>query len=176
VKLASADVIHSFWVPNLFGKRDLVPGMDNVITFTPARVGRWRGQCAEFCGLQHARMALDVIVEPREEFERWRAQQLGTAEPAAVRGQEAGQAVFFARACNLCHTVRGTPAAGGVGPDLTHVASRRSIAAGATTTTRDALARWIANPHAIKPGVHMPATSLPSGELDALVGFLEGLK
>ena len=152
----------------------LIPNQTNENWLQASRAGIYRGQCAEYCGQQHAHMALLVVADEPADFQKWWDDQLASAKSA--EGQMKTAENLFTVRCGACHTVRGTPAAGGVGPDLTHVASRRSIAAGATTITRDALARWIANPHAIKPGVHMPATSLPSGELDALVGFLEGLK
>jgi cytochrome c oxidase subunit 2 len=176
VKLASADVIHSFWVPNLFGKRDLVPGVDNAVTFAPARLGTWRGQCAEFCGLQHAHMALFVTIESKAEFERWREEQAAPATASTSSDAQAGHAIFFSRSCNVCHTIRGTPATGEVGPDLTHFASRQWMAAGVVRNSRAALERWITNPHDVKPGVHMPSTSAAKDELDRLVAFLESLK
>jgi cytochrome c oxidase subunit 2 len=176
VELASADVIHSFWVPNLLGKRDLVPGVQNAVTFTPAQVGTWRGQCAEFCGLQHARMALYVVVESKDDFARWRSEQATEAGTSSDLGVEAGQAIFFARGCNICHAIRGTPANGQVGPDLTHLASRQWLAAGAVPMSREALGRWVTDPHAFKPGVHMPASRLDPGDSDKLSAFLESLK
>lgn len=175
IRLASADVIHSLWVPNLFGKQDLIPGIDNAVELVASRPSVLRGQCAEFCGLQHAHMALTVVVQSKAEFDAWAAAQRQPAQPPADDKRRAGQAVFAARSCPVCHSVRGTDAAGAVGPDLTHVASRRRIASGLLPMTRSALASWIADPHAHKPGVHMPATPLEPHDAEALLDYLEGL-
>lgn len=176
LELAAADVIHSFWVPNLAGKQDMIPGRDNVLAFTPNRAGTYRGQCAEFCGLQHAHMALQVVVEPPEAFDRWRAAQL--AEATAPEGAEeaAGRAVLEGKACGACHTVRGTTAAGTLGPDLTHVGGRRTIAAGMLPVTRGSLAAWIADPQTIKPGNNMPMVPLSADELQAVSAYLVRLR
>ena len=140
------DVIHSFWVPNLAGKQDLIPGRLNQLTFTASRPGRYRGQCAEFCGLQHAHMAMLVVADEPHEFERWRERQIATAPAAATPEQDRGRQVFTEKACAACHAIRGTPAAGTLGPDLTHVAGREYIGAGVMPTTRGSLAAWIADP------------------------------
>ncbi len=176
IELSAADVIHSFWVPNLAGKQDLIPGRGNEVNFTVERAGIYRGQCAEFCGLQHARMAFMVIADEPAAFEAWRAAQLA---PAAVRtGAEeaAGRQVFVARACSACHTVRGTPAGGTLGPDLTHVASRRTIGAGLLQTTRGSFAAWIADPQTLKPGNTMPMVALSADELKAVSAYMASLE
>ncbi|MBO1075504.1 cytochrome c oxidase subunit II [Roseomonas marmotae] len=176
LELAAADVIHSFWVPNLAGKQDMIPGRDNTLVFTPHQAGTFRAQCAEFCGLQHARMALRVVVEPPEAFERWRETQLAEATPPRTPEEEAGRRVLEEKACAACHTVRGTAAAGTLGPDLTHVGGRQTIAAGMLPTTRGSLAAWIADPQTIKPGNNMPMVPLTAGELHAVSAYLTSLK
>ncbi|MFE1599574.1 cytochrome c oxidase subunit II [Methylobacterium sp. ID0610] len=175
LQLVGADVIHSFWVPSLAGKMDMIPGRDNELSFTAERPGTYRGQCAEFCGLQHAHMAVLVVAEPPDRFAAWRRAQLGAA---ASREGEAGRgrAVFLSKPCAACHTVRGTPAAGTLGPDLTHVASRRTIAAGLLPTTPGALAAWVADPQTIKPGSTMPMVSLSPEELRAVTAYLASLR
>lgn len=176
IDLQSRDVIHSFWVPSLHGKMDLVPGRTNAIVMRAERPGVYRGQCAEFCGIQHARMGLLVIVHERDEFEQWlAAQRLPGAEPVTA-AQEKGREVFLTRQCAVCHTIRGTGAFGRVAPDLTHLASRRTLAAATIPNTRGHLAGWIADPQAIKPGNLMPPSGLPSDELTALVAYLESLR
>ncbi|MBC6982564.1 cytochrome c oxidase subunit II [Caulobacter sp. 17J80-11] len=176
IELASDDVIHSFWIPNLAGKTDLIPGRTNRMAITPRRAGRFRGQCAEFCGFQHAHMALDVTVEPEAAFEAWRARQLAPAAAPADPQRAYGQQVFQAKACAMCHAIAGTQAGSRNGPDLTHVASRRTLAAGALPYSKGALAGWIANPQALKPGTNMPAVRLSADEQAALVAYLDGLK
>jgi cytochrome c oxidase subunit 2 len=176
VKLQSDDVIHSFWVPNLHGKKDLIPGRESTIQFRADRPGVYRGQCAEFCGLQHAKMAFLVIAEAPEQYERWadaqRASAPAPADPAAARGLE----VFTSRTCAMCHAIQGTTAQGQRAPDLTHVAGRQTLGAGTLPNTRDHLAGWITDPQSYKPGVNMPAHPLPSADLEALVTYLETLK
>jgi len=176
VELAASDVIHSFWAPNLAGKQDLIPGRDNALSFTVDQPGLYREQCAEFCGLQHAHMAMLIVAEPAASFDAWRDGQI--AEPPAPNDAEqaAGRLVFTGKACAACHTVRGTPAAGTLGPDLTHVGSRRTIAAGMLPTTRGSLAAWIADPQTIKPGNNMPMVPLTADELNALAAYLASLK
>lgn len=174
--LASNDVIHSFWTPNLNGKIDLVPGRENHLLITPHRVGEYRGQCAEFCGLQHAHMALAVTVETPARFEAWRARQLQPAPEPSTPETARGRAVFQNAACSNCHRIDGTQAAGRLAPNLTHVASRKMLAAGALTYSRGALQGWIANPKALKPGTTMPAVRLTSAELNALSAYLDTLK
>jgi len=176
IELSAADVIHSYWVPNLAGKQDLIPGRSNDLTFVASRPGTYRGQCAEFCGLQHAHMALLVIAEPSSVFDEWRTAQLQAARPAETVEQQAGQAFFTSQACGACHTVRGTSAAGTLGPDLTHVASRRTIAAGLLPTTRGSLAAWIADPQTIKPGNNMPMVTMTADQLRAVSAWMGELR
>ena len=175
-ELRSTDVIHSLWAPSLNGKRDLIPGNENSIWFQADSAGEYRGQCAEFCGHQHAKMAFLVIAQPPDSFSAWLVRQRDTAmtptDSVALRGQE----VFLASSCVMCHAIGGTPAGSRIGPDLTHLASRRTIAAGTLPNTRGNLAGWIVNPQAIKPGVRMPATQLDSKDLQALLTYLESLK
>jgi cytochrome c oxidase subunit 2 len=174
--LKSGDVIHSFWVPNLAGKKDLIPGQQNELTFSADRPGSYRGQCAEFCGLQHAKMALRVIAEPSQDFEAWRDRQLQPAMEVNDPSASAGRQVFERKACILCHTIRGTKAGGRYGPDLTHFGSRETIAAGTLPNDRDHLKRWIANPQAFKPGTKMPQVPLDEDELNAISAYLGALK
>jgi cytochrome c oxidase subunit 2 len=176
IQLAAADVIHSFWVPSLAGKQDLIPGRDNEIAFIARRSGIYRGQCAEFCGFQHARMAVFVMAEEPEAFETWRRSQLQEAVTPSGNEQQTGQKVFAARACSTCHTIRGTSAAGKLGPDLTHIASRKAIAAGVLENTRGSLAAWIADPQTIKPGNNMPMVPLSADELNALSAYMTSLR
>jgi cytochrome c oxidase subunit 2 len=176
VELNSQDVIHSFWVPALQGKRDLVPGLKNRLWLRADRAGIYRGECAEFCGHQHAKMAFMVIAEPQADFDRWYAAQQRPAAPPTDSLRAQGLATFEGRACAVCHQIRGTRAAGHVAPDLTHLASRLTIAAGALPNRRGHLGGWITDPQSIKPGTRMPPNSLPPGELHALLAYLEGLK
>jgi cytochrome c oxidase subunit 2 len=175
VELGSNDVIHSFWVPNLAGKMDVIPGRINTIDLSPDRLGWFRGQCAEFCGLQHAHMALDVKVESQADFDAWLSAQSRPAaaivDPVAIRGMQ-----VVGTECAACHTIRGTQATGRAGPDLTHLADRRRFAAGTLAFNRGNLEGWIAQPQAIKPGTLMPATSLDPTQADAVARYLETLK
>jgi cytochrome c oxidase subunit 2 len=176
ISLRATDVIHSFWVPNLHGKQDLIPGRDTSIHVLPERTGVFRGQCAEFCGAQHARMAFDVTVESPEDFERWRgAQRQPALEPRSAQAMQ-GREVFMRSACVMCHAVRGTLAAASVAPDLTHLASRRSLAAGTLPNNSGSLAGWLADPQGVKPGAHMPYVGLEPQELLALVAYLGELQ
>ncbi len=177
IHLLSADVIHSFWVPSLGGKLDMMPGRGTRLTLRPTRAGRFNGVCAEYCGASHALMAFSVVVEPRADFDRWLARQSAPADspphPAAARGRDA----FAASGCGSCHAVRGTSADGVLGPDLTHVGGRRSLAALTLHNDPAALARWIAHPDRVKPGALMPAFDmLPRDDLRALAAYLEGLQ
>lgn len=157
--LPTADVIHSLWVPELQVKVDHVPGSDNRMWVEADRAGRFRGQCAEFCGLQHARMAFEVVALPAGEFDDWLdAQADDAAEPTDAAARE-GQEILEASSCAGCHTVRGTSAEGDLGPDLTHLASRETIGAGLVPLTRENLADFIADPQDDKPGVTMPPLS-----------------
>ncbi len=176
IHLRSPDVIHSFWVPNLHGKQDLIPGRDTNINLHPTRIGVFRGQCAEFCGAQHANMALYVVVESQQDFDRWRSGELQVAREPADSMAAQGRDRFMTSACVLCHTIRGTDAAGVSGPDLTHVASRASLAAGTLRYSRANLAAWIADPQGIKPGNHMPRVELDPTGLQSIITYLDGLK
>ncbi|HEX6643230.1 MAG TPA: cytochrome c oxidase subunit II [Gemmatimonadales bacterium] len=174
--LYSDDVIHSLWVPSLQGKMDLIPGRRTVLWLQADSAGTYRGQCAEYCGLQHARMALHVHAMPPAEYEEWaRLQRRPAAERADSAGRE-GARIFLASGCILCHTVRGTPAGGRLGPDLTHLASRTTLAGGILPNTRGNLMGWIANPQALKPGSRMPSVPLAPDTLHAIVHFLMGLE
>ncbi len=172
--LESADVAHSFWVPRLAGKTDLIPNRRNTTWIDPHEPGTYLGQCAEFCGMEHALMLLRVIVEPRGEFDQWvSSQQRPVAfEPSVAHGRE----VFESTACVNCHTVRGTVADGRFGPDLTHLMSRETLASGAATNTPGHLKIWIKDPSVIKPGVLMPAMNLNDRDLDDVAGYLATLR
>ena len=174
--LEGDDVIHSFWVPSLAGKQDLIPGRLNELTIRADRAGTYRGQCAEFCGLQHAHMAFLVIAEQPDDFEHWAEAQRAPATETSDDATATGREVFMAKACAGCHTIRGTQAAGTPGPDLTHVGGRRSIAAGLFETTRGSLAAWIADPQTLKPGNNMPLVPLTPDELRAVSAYLASLK
>jgi cytochrome c oxidase subunit 2 len=176
LSLESADVIHSFWVPSLAGKQDLIPGHNNSIELLAQRPGLYRGQCAEFCGLQHAHMGLLVVAEPADAFEKWQAGQRAAAPQPQENDRAKGAQVFVSKPCALCHTIRGTQAGGTVGPDLTHLGSRAYIGADVLPLTRGSLAAWIADPHGVKPGVNMPPVHLGPDELNAVTSYLIGLK
>lgn len=176
IRASSRDVIHSFWVPNLHGKIDLVPGRTNTIWIQADRAGEFRGQCAEFCGIQHARMAFLVIAEPEPAFDAWVAAYLQPATSPMTEQARLGEQVFTEAQCSMCHTIRGTGAWGQVAPDLTRIGNRRTLAAATLPNTRGNLAGWIADPQHIKPGNHMPATALDGERLQALLDYLEGLK
>ncbi|HEX3429483.1 MAG TPA: cytochrome c oxidase subunit II [Rhizomicrobium sp.] len=173
--LEASDVIHSLWIPDLMGKQDLIPGRNNTLTVEADRAGLYRAQCAEYCGLQHAHMALYVFAEPEKQFEAWRGHQLAPARPPASGKAWQGYRVFLA-ACAGCHTVRGTDAGGQLGPDLTHFGSRAAIAAGELHNTQDNLSNWLADPQSIKPGNYMPRVPLSDGDRAAVVAYLQGLK
>jgi len=176
IALKSADVIHTFWVPSLHGKKDMLPGRSTELALRADRPGTYRGACAEFCGLQHALMAFSVTVQPQEGYEAWRAAQAAPARtPDTVEGQR-GRALFESLDCAGCHTVRGTAAAGTLGPDLTHVGSRPVLAAGTVPRTREHLAAWIVDPQSLKPGSTMPASRLDPRQVADLVAYLEGLR
>ena len=176
IKVTSPDVIHSVWVPNLNGKRDLVPGYVSTHWFTADTAGTYRGQCAEFCGLQHAKMALYIIAEPRVKFAAWLAAASTPHEPPTDSTLLYGQRVFMSGGCAVCHTISGTEARSNVGPDLSHFKSRSTIAAGTLANNRANLTSWIANPQAIKPGTRMPPSPLTPVQLNALVSYLETLR
>ena len=176
IKLVSHDVIHSFWVPNIAGKKDLIPGHHNEIMIRADRPGIYRSQCAEFCGIEHAKMAMFVIAEPPDQFASWIARQRTPPATPADTLAARGELVLQASACVMCHNVGSTRAAGSLGPDLTHFASRRTIGAGILPNTPGNLAGWIVDPQTIKPGVHMPANALSSSDLQALVAYLRTLQ
>jgi len=174
LSLEGPDVIHSFWVPQLGGKRDVIPGRVNRLTLVPERPGEYWGQCAEFCGASHANMGLRVFVDTPEEFARWLAAQRATpAEPTGLAAE--GKAIYARSACVGCHTVRGV-SAGVLGPDLTTFGSRTTLGAGLRPNTLDNLTAWIRDPAAIKPGVKMPALGLGEAEARAVAAYLAGLK
>lgn len=177
LELTSADVVHSLWIPSLAGKIDLLPERRNEFWLQADVAGVYRGQCAEFCGVQHANMALEVVALPRAAFDDWarrmaEEQRAPPGEPSARRGHD----VFFAAGCDACHAIAGTAARGRLGPDLTHLASRRMLAAATVPNEPSVLRRWLRAPQRIKPGNRMPATDLPDAELDALVAFLTSLE
>ena len=174
--LRANDVIHSFWVPNLSGKKDLIPGKINTIWLQADKPGVYRGQCAEYCGLQHAKMALWVVAEPQEQFNAWRQNQTQTSMPAVTDSQKRGQQVFLSSTCVMCHAINGTPAGSNIGPNLTHVASRNMIAAATMTNTREHLAQWIKDPQSVKPGNRMPQNNFNEADLQALLDYLQSLK
>lgn len=174
LQLLSADTDHSFWVPRLAGKTDLIPNHPNIMWIDPHETGVYLGQCAQYCGTQHAKMLLRVSVDSPEDFAAWvRAQQQPAAQDAAAI---AGRRVFESNACMNCHAVAGTPANGCFGPDLTHLMSRATIAAGAAENTHNNLRLWIRDPSAIKPGSLMPAMQLSDADLDAVVSYMETLR
>jgi len=174
ITLESADVIHSFWIPQLAGKTDVIPGKTNRTWVEPRTPGTYVGQCAEFCGVQHAWMLLRVTVHPRDEFDRWVAAQRAVAADAP--GGRTGRDVFTSVACISCHTVRGTPANGVFGPDLTHLMSRATLGAGVAPNTPETLRAWVKDPAVLKPGARMPAMNLSGDQLDQLVAYLTTLR
>lgn len=176
LELHAADVIHSLWLPNLHGKRDLIPGHTSHLVLRPTRPGRYDGHCAEFCGLQHARMELSVTVEPPEVFSRWLTQQRRPAAVPAAPDARRGAELFARGPCALCHNVVGSEASASAGPDLTHVASRPFLAAGALPNSPLNLRNWLSDPQAFKPGAQMPPTGLRADQLDDLVAYLETLR
>jgi cytochrome c oxidase subunit 2 len=173
--LNSNDVIHSFWVPSLAGKQDLIPGRQNDIILVPKKVGIYRGQCAEFCGAEHAKMALVVDVDSYSDFIKWWQHQLQTAPQPKTPEALAGYKYVTSGPCSSCHTIAGTPAGGNIGPDLTHLASRRTLAA-AMPMNEGNLYGWIEDPQSLKPGAKMPTIGLEPQQLHAVVAYLETLK
>jgi cytochrome c oxidase subunit II len=174
LRLDGPDVIHSFWIPHLGGKRDVIPGRLNQITLTPERPGEYWGQCAEFCGASHANMGMRAIVQTAADFDAWVAQQ--RAAPAEAAGPAAaGKAVFAGSACVGCHTIKGV-SAGILGPDLTHFGSRGMLAAGMWPNTPENVAEWVKDPQRLKPGVKMPALGLTDDQAKAIAAYLTSLK
>jgi cytochrome c oxidase subunit II len=176
LKVTSRDVIHSFWVPQLQGKRDLIPGYTTAVWLTADRPGTYRGQCAEFCGLQHAHMAFDIVAEPEPDFERWLDGMRQAAPVPRTDAELRGHDLFMTRRCGTCHTVTGTAAHGQVAPDLTHIATRSTIGAGTLPNTPAHLSDWVRDPQASKPGNQMPPNPLSPDEVGALLAYLELLK
>jgi cytochrome c oxidase subunit II len=174
--LPTADVIHSFWVPELQVKEDHIPGTDNTLWITADHAGEFRGQCAEFCGLQHAHMEFRVLALAEDDFDDWLADEAEPAREPDLPTAEAGEEIFAGASCAGCHTIRGTSADGELGPDLTHLASRQTIGAGLIGLTPDNLADFIADPQDDKPGVSMPPTELTEEEVDAVVAYLMELE
>ena len=172
----ASDVIHSFWVPNLHGKQDLIPGYRQTTWLRADTAGTWVGECGEFCGHQHAKMRFLVVAEEPDAFARWFTSNLAPAVEPADSVARRGRDVFLANACVTCHLIDGTPAASRVGPPLTHVASRKMLAAATIPNTRGSLAGWILDPQRIKPGVRMPPNQLAPSDLDALLTYLESLR
>ncbi|HKU39314.1 MAG TPA: cytochrome c oxidase subunit II [Polyangiales bacterium] len=176
LQLVASDVIHSFWAPNLQGKRDLIPGHDSSLVLRADRPGRYRAQCAEFCGGAHAQMSLWIVAEPPAVFEAWAAQQRKSAREPETELQHAGKLVFLRAACPACHTIQGTTAQSKVGPDLTHLASRIGLAAATYPNRRGYLGGWLLDAQALKPSNHMPNLSLAPRDLHALLAYLESLQ
>ncbi|MCV3739271.1 cytochrome c oxidase subunit II [Rhizobium sp. TRM96647] len=171
--LRAADVIHSFWIPSLGGKMDMIPGRTNVLSLLPTRTGVFKAPCAEFCGTSHTYMAFSVVVMEREAYDDWRRKQASGNQP---EGSE-GEGLFTHHGCAACHSVRGTTPVAGLGPDLTHFAERETVGAGTLANTRENIERFIRDPSAIKPGAQMPAFDMvPQGEIAAISEFLAGLR
>lgn len=176
IVLNAERVIHSFWIPALGGKTDMIPGRATRMSLEPTRAGEFRGQCTEFCGESHAYMAFGAVTMPPEEFAAWLENEAASAKPPQTPVAERGAQVFLAEGCGGCHAVRGTPAQGSVGPDLTHLATRTTLAAGILPMEAEALRNWIATPARFKPGVEMPGYNhLSEADLDALAAYLMGL-
>ena len=176
LEVTTADVIHSFWAPQLNRKIDLIPGRTNVIELDADRAGRYRGECAEYCGLQHAHMGFDVVAQPAAAFRRWLADQGRPARAPVSALARRGEQVFLDGPCSSCHTIRGTSARGYVGPDLTHLQSRSTLAALAIPNSRSDLAEWITDSQRVKPGNQMPNVDLTGSQLRAVIAYLEGLR
>jgi cytochrome c oxidase subunit II len=176
IKVTSRDVIHSLWLPNLQGKRDLIPGYTTAIWLQADAPGVFRGQCAEFCGMQHAHMALDVVTESDRDFEAWLEAMRQPARAPAQPRQQRGHDVFMQARCASCHTVRGTEAAGQIAPDLTHVATRSTLGAGTLTNVPEHLDLWIRDSQRVKPGNQMPPNPLAPDDVQALVAYLQTLR
>jgi cytochrome c oxidase subunit 2 len=172
----STDVIHSFWAPNVQGKRDFIPGYENDTVMQVDKPGRWRGQCAEFCGLQHAHMSFFFVAETEDTFKRWLVRGAESAAPPNNPQLQHGQQVFLDHACIMCHAIGGTTSGGRVGPDLTHFAARATIGAGELPNDADHLAKWIVNAQTYKPGSRMPPNQISQPDLNDLVAYLETLR
>jgi cytochrome c oxidase subunit II len=175
LKMRSEDVIHSFWIPQLMGKQDVVPAHTNALWFTASEPGQYFGQCAEYCGIQHALMRMNVIAYNQPDFQAWVARQQQPATPSTELAQT-GAEIFQRSACVGCHTIQGTSAQGRIGPELSHFGSRTTLASGILTNTPEHLAEWLRDPQAVKAGNKMPTLNLPPNEVDALVEYLHSLK
>lgn len=175
-EIKSPDVIHSFWVPNLQGKRDIIPGYVTKLRLRAEQPGTYWGQCAEFCGQQHATMRFAVVVESKEDFDAWYANQQKPGREPQSEGEKRGQQAFLKSTCINCHTIGGTPAFGLVGPNLTHLASRLKIASGTLPNQRGHLGGWVVDPQKIRPGVRMPVNPVKAEDLPSLLDYLESLK
>jgi cytochrome c oxidase subunit 2 len=174
--LKANDVIHSFWVPNLSGKKDLIPGKVATIWLQADQPGVYRGQCAEYCGHQHAHMALWIVAEPQEQFNYWHRNQIQSAVAPIDATQQRGQQVFLSSTCVMCHAINGTPANSNIGPNLTHLATRSTIAAATLHNDREHLMQWISDAQQFKPGNRMPPNPLAPDDLQSLVSYLQSLK
>jgi cytochrome c oxidase subunit 2 len=174
VKLKSADVIHAFWVPMLAGKTQMIPGLTNRQWIEADVAGVYRGQCMQYCGVQHAHMGLEIVAQSQDEFRTWQEAQLRPAATSSATDITAGKGLFMDN-CAGCHTVRGTEAVGAHAPDLTHLQSRRLIAAGSLTNTPEHLVQWITHAQELKPGARMPSFTLSDTEISALSAFLSTL-
>jgi cytochrome c oxidase subunit 2 len=176
LRLTSSDVVHSFWVPNLDRKMDVVPGHTNVLDIEADDPGTYQAECAEFCGIQHTRMRFLVVADTADAFQTWmHAEQQPSSQPSTAQEAQ-GLQTLLGSACAYCHTISGTNATGTVGPDLTHLGSRQQIGAGTLPNSPDDLGAWVLNPQHYKPGNHMPATDLDPEEIAAVVAYLESLK
>lgn len=176
LKLVASDVIHSFWLPSLAGKRDAIPGKDRVFTIQADKPGVYEGQCAEFCGVEHAHMRFLVVAESQAAFDQWRAHQIAAPAPPADPLRRRGLEVFMSSRCSACHTIAGTDALGTVGPNLTHFGSRKRLAMGTLANDPQHVRSWIADPQSAKPGVPMPGTPLNADDSQALQAYLGGLQ
>ncbi len=174
--LLSADVCHSYWVPRLAGKTDLLPGRHNKMFFQTAEPGLYLGQCAEFCGTQHAKMLIRVNVDAPADFEKWYKNEQGDARTPTAKNLQAGQELFMKQSCVNCHRIQGTPAQGTYAPDLTHLMSRQTLASGIMPNTAENLRLWVADPQKLKPGCLMPAFGLSKGEVELIVDYLRSLE
>ena len=176
LRLHTEDVIHSFWIPRVHGKIDMIPGQENILTFTVEEPGRYRGQCAEYCGIAHAQMVTFLVAQQPDEFETWAAEQAAPAEAPDTAAAEEGRRAFFEYGCADCHAVDGHGAVAREGPDLTHLATRDSLASGIVPNDREHLAELILDPWSVKAGNPMPPTDVAEDDLEALLDYLEGLE
>jgi cytochrome c oxidase subunit 2 len=176
LELQSTDVIHSFWLPNMHGKKDLIPNYPTTFFFQPDKIGIYDGQCAEFCGYQHAKMRFKVVVESQDDYQRWVVTQQKPSFEPITNAEKRGREVFLTSTCVQCHAVQGTTANGRVGPDLSHIAGRPLIGAGSLENNEDNLKIWITDSQRIKPGNRMPMNAFSDEDLNALVAYLRSLK